>query len=173
MHGSVHLGAQRRQVVSQRDADHGAHSHGLEPPLDPEGVGQRATLGPQLGVRHRHLHCGGQHAVDWRAPEDARHLGTVGQPAAPRPAGLEQADHTPLDGSPFHLVDRRIDHSAAGERGALTPSLAFLGDHVDEEERAQGVHAGTGCDVRAKGDVHPDQLDAGEPQRSGAPTPPP
>ena len=141
------------------------------PTLDPEGVGQRAALAPQLGVRDRHLEGGGQHAVDRRAPEDPRHLGTEGQPAAPRPAGLAQAGHTPLDRSPLHLVERRIDGGAAGERGALAPSLALLGDHVHEEERAQGVHAGTGRNVRAKGDVHPDQLDAAEPQRTGAPTP--
>ena len=97
-----------------------------------------------------------------------RHRGAAGRLA---PAGLAQARHAPLGRGPFHLVDRRIDRGAAGERGALAPPLALFRDHVHEEQRAQGVHARSGGNVVAEGDVDPDQLDAAELQRTGAPTP--
>ena len=155
VHRGGHLGPQRRQVVVLRDADDGADGHGLETLLDPQGVGQRAPLGPQFGVRDGHLEGCRQHAIGRRAPEQLRHLGTAGAAGRPAPAGLAQARHAPLDRGPLHLVERWIDRGAAGEGGALAPPFAVFGDHVHEEQRAQRVHARCRCRRRCERGCRP------------------
>ena len=68
-----------------------------------------------------------------------------GRNLRPRPGGLAQARHAPLDCGPLHLVERWIDRGAAGERGALAPPFAVFGDHVHEEQRAHPVDTGGGA----------------------------
>ena len=106
--------------------------------------------------------------------EELRHLGPGGQVPAPGRRGARTGGARPASAAACSTSSSGgIDGGALGQRGALAPPLALLGDHAHEEQRAHAVHAGGGADLLAERDVDPDQLDAGELHGAGAPTPSP
>lgn len=155
------------------DPDDCADRHGLESLRDAEIARQRAAGGAQLGVGHRHLEGGGQHAVHRSAPEELGHACSRGQLTAPGGRGLEQAAYAEIHRRLLHGRQGGIDRRALGEGGTLAPALALLGHDPHEEEGAHPVHAGGGADGVAEREIDLDELDAGQLHGEGAPTPSP